>query len=172
MLDATHGPEFRAKAVPIGLGEFVISSGKQVALVCYGLGSCIGIAAYDPVSKVGGMAHVVLPDSSLGQGRENGAKFADTGVFRLISEMSIQGAVPSRIIVKLAGGAQMLSAAAFSNKLDIGRRNAEAVQQALAVMNVRVSCSDLGGNFGRTMILLLPEGKVIVSSIGLGEKEL
>lgn len=160
------------KTVPIGLGEMRVYRGDKLALVCYGLGSCIGVAAFDPVTRVGGMAHVVLPDSSLGQGGDTGAKFADTGIPRLIQQMSSLGAIPSRIIIKLAGGAQMLAVAALAGKLDIGRRNGEAVHKALVRLGTRVVSSDVGGNFGRTMQLLMPEGKVIVSSIGMGEKEL
>ncbi len=165
-------PEAHCKTFAIGLGELLVSRNCRMVLVCYGLGSCIGVAAYDTVAKVGGMAHVVLPDSSLGQSGDSGAKFADTGIPRLIQEMCSLGAVQSRIVVKLAGGAQMLAVAALAGKLDIGRRNVEAVQTALSKLGTRVVSTDIGGNYGRTMQLLLPEGKVVVSSIGLGENEL
>lgn len=161
----------KAQVVPVGLGECKAATGSGT-LVCYGLGSCVGVSLYDPVTEVGIMGHIVLPDSTLGQATSAPAKFADTGVPRLVEEALKRGARKERLVVKLAGGAQMLAVAALAGKMDIGRRNAEAVTRALQAQGLTIAAADLGGNVGRTMQLQLPGGRVSVSTIGQGEKVL
>lgn len=158
--------------VAVGLGELAIGSRPQELLVCYGLGSCIGIVAYDPVVRVGGMAHVVLPDSALSRGPDKDAKFADKAVPALLGRLVAKGASMARLVVKIAGGAQMLNTSSLASRLDIGLRNAEAVKAALVKAGVRLAAEDTGGNFGRTMRFFIDAGRVHVSTIGRGEKEL
>ena len=165
-------PPGKCEVLPVGLGELRVVRNSPAVLVCYGLGSCVGVAAWDPVAGVGGMAHVVLPDSALGQHLETPAKFADTAVPRLLGEMLAAGAIRSRLLIKLSGGAQMLLRSDQADRPDIGQRNAEAVLRAVAAAGLRVAGQDLGGNHGRTMQLHLPGGRVTVSTIGRGEKEL
>ena len=158
--------------IPIGLGDLEIVRSGGSTLVAYGLGSCIGIVAFDPALGVGGMAHVVLPDSSLGRGDDKPGKYADLAVPRLIRGLIALGAKKSRLIMKIAGGAQMLGMAGLSGKLDIGARNAEAVRQAVGREGLTLAAEETGGNFGRTMHFYLPAGRVTVVSMGRGEKEL
>ncbi len=165
-------PSDRVEVLPVGLGEFRVARNSPAMLVCYGLGSCVGVAAWDPVAGVGGMAHVVLPDSALGHHLEPPGKFADTAVPRLLREMLAAGALQSRLLIKLGGGARMLLRSDRGDRLDIGQRNAEAVLRAVEAAGLRVAGQDLGGNHGRTMQLHLPGGRVTVSTIGRGEKEL
>jgi len=72
-----------------------------------GLGSCIGVALRDPVTKVGGLLHFMLPDSSVIKNNTCSAKFADTGIDELVKLMVAAGASKSRLEAKIAGGAQM-----------------------------------------------------------------
>lgn len=158
--------------IPVGLGDLEIVRSGGSTLVAYGLGSCIGVTAFDPVLGAGGMTHVVLPDSSLGRGDDKPGKYADLAVPRLIRGLIELGGKKSRLILKIAGGAQMLGMAGLSGKLDIGGRNAEAVRQAVEREGLALAAEETGGNFGRTMHLYLPAGRVTVVSVGRGEKDL
>ena len=159
--------------LPVGLGEIKVSRSRQAMLVCYGLGSCVGIALWDPVARVGGMVHVVLPDSTQGRGGEAPGKFADTAVPALLSELTALGCSRSRLACRIAGGARMLNVSGGTpGKLDIGSRNGEAGRAALEQARVPLAAADLGGNYGRTVTLFAGTGRVLVSTVGRGEKEL
>lgn len=156
----------------VGLGDMRISRDPDEVLVCYGLGSCIGMAFYDPVLKLGALVHVVLPDSELGRGTEAPGKFADTAVPATLEEMSRFGAVAGRLQVRLAGGARMLQVSGVTHRLDIGARNVEAIRAALQGARLTVTAADTGGNHGRTMSLYIRTGRVVVGTAGRGEREL
>ena len=79
------------------------------SLTTLGLGSCVGVALYDPVTKVSGLLHCMLPDSTQFRNNTNVAKFADTGIDELIKQMKSLGANDSRLVAKIAGGAQMFA---------------------------------------------------------------
>lgn len=157
------------QATPVGLGEIKVSGSQHGLLVCYGLGSCIGIILYDPQTHVGGMAHVVLPDSALGRGQDMAGKFADTAVPRLVSEMLRLGAARSRLTARIAGGARMINVIGAGSRLDIGARNIEAVKAALETARVPLRGEDTGGSHGRTVQLFVGNGQLIVSTVGRGE---
>lgn len=162
-----------AETIPVGLGELKASAKKGQVLVCYGLGSCIGLALYDSVARVGTMVHVVLPDSSLSRGQEvPPGKFADTAVRAAIAEMIKLGAVRSRLTARMAGGARMLNVAGAGSKLDIGARNIDAVRAALQAEGLRLCAEDTGGSHGRTLQLFVDSGRLLVSTVGRGEKDL
>ncbi len=152
-------------SIIVGLGEVRVTKDPAAVLTCLGLGSCIGVSAYDPVAKVGGMAHIVLPSSS-GNGRNASPKYADVGVPLLLREMQAQGALRSRLIVKIAGGAQMSLAAGFAKAFKIGDNNVAAVDAALASERIAVRAAETGGNTGRTVRLYLESGRTIVSKAG------
>lgn len=159
-------------AVPIGLGALEVSRDPLSVLVCYGLGSCIGISAYDPATHTGGMVHVVLPDSAVGRPGDPPGKFADTAIPALIEQMLRHGAARSRLVLKLAGGARMLSVSGSSSKLDVGSRNLAAVKAVLAAQRLTATAEDCGGSYGRTVSLFIGSGRVQVSTVGRGEREL
>lgn len=158
---------------PVGLGELKVGSKPGQVLVCYGLGSCVGLTLYDPVAHIGAMVHVVLPDSSLTRGQEAPVgKFADTGVIAAIGEVMKAGAQRSRLVARIAGGARMLNVVGAGSKLDIGARNADAVRAALLLHKIRLTADDTGGNYGRTLQLFIGTGRLLVSTVGRGEREL
>lgn len=99
-------PAKQATTLMVGLGEVKISQDPAEVLTCLGLGSCVGVCMYDPVAKVAGMAHIVLPNSD-GKPDKAGGKYADTAVPLLLEMMLKRGAIKSRVIVKIAGGAQI-----------------------------------------------------------------
>lgn len=161
------------EAVPVGLGEWKAGTAPGLVLVCYGLGSCIGLTLYDRAARVGLMAHVVLPDSSLNRGPElTPAKFADTCVPFALNEMLRLGAMRSRITARFAGGARMLNVVGAGSALDIGSRNIEAMRLALQKAGVPVTADDAGGTYGRTLQLFVGTGRLLVSTVGRGEHEL
>lgn len=156
----------------IGLGEMQISGDPNVVMVCYGLGSCIGLSFYDPVAKIGALAHIVLPDSSLARDGDAESKYANTCVPFVLDKLLKKGAKANRLVVKIAGGAQVLQVSGMKNRLDIGNRNTEAVREAIMKAGLTLKCQDVGGNFGRTMQFFIGTGRIVIKTVGKGEKEL
>lgn len=157
--------------IGVGLGEMHWSRTPNTALVCYGLGSCVGIAAYDPLKKIGAMAHVVLPDSSIMRPGDSVYKYADTCVPALLKELERLGAERQRLQIKIAGGAQVLTVAGAA-RMDIGNKNIQAVKGALHREGLRLMAEETGGNYGRTFSLYIDSGKVTVKAVGKPEVEL
>lgn len=157
--------------IKVGMADYKVGK-NPASLISYGLGSCVGIALYDPLSKVGGLAHIMLPDSTQARSNENPAKFADTALPRMLDEVVKLGAVKSRIVAKIAGGAQMFVFANASDIMRVGERNAEAVRIILRNLDIKVIADDTGGNYGRTVELKLDSGIFRVKTIDKGEKEL
>jgi chemotaxis protein CheD len=159
--------------IAVGLGDIKCSNSRGSVLVCYGLGSCVGISMYDPRAHIGGMAHVVLPDSSILPGSDVPGKFADTAVPALLSRMLEMGAHKTSIVVRIAGGARMFtSSPGLSSVLDVGSKNVEAVKAALKASRLRLTGEDCGGNYGRTFHLFLAEGRASVRTLGRSEIDL
>ena len=158
--------------IAVGLGDMtVVTRDSDATLACLGLGSCVGIAAMDQQAGVYGMAHIVLPDSG-GRSTESKAKYADTGVPRLVDEMVAIGATKSHIHFKIAGGAQMALSNASNPVFKIGERNIEAVAEAAAAAGIRITSKELGGSRGRTLRLDADSGRVFVSEAGATPAEL
>ena len=158
--------------ITLGLGELRAATGADTVLACLGLGSCVAMCAYDPVSKVGGMAHMVLPRRGESTGQAVSAKFVDCGVPMLIEQMEQLGAKKSRLVVKLVGGAQMIANQNHNGVFHIGERNAETAKAVLADLGVPIRAVDTGGNRGRTVRLHLESGRLMVSSVGGPSHEL
>lgn len=135
-----------------------------------GLGSCVGVAIRDPVTKVGGLAHVMLPDSTaIRNSEQNIAKFADTGIVELVRKMELLGAKRNRMVAKIAGGATMF---AFKTKTDmvmIGERNVEASKKKLKELDIPIIAEDTGANYGRTVIFYPETGQFFIRAVGRTE---
>ena len=157
--------------IVVGLGEVKVSRDNSTILACLGLGSCVGISAYDPQSGVGGMAHIVLPSSSGKAGKES-PKYADIGVPLLLKERRKIGASIPRIIVKIAGGAQMSQAPGLNGVFKIGVKNIDAVRSALEREGIPLAQAETGGHMGRTLKVYIESGKTFVSQAGSEAKEL
>ncbi|WP_131919043.1 chemotaxis protein CheD [Heliophilum fasciatum] len=139
-------------------------------LMTAGLGSCIGICLFDPVAKIGGLAHIMLPLSTQARSSDNKAKFADTAIPVLVDDMIKLGASKSRIVAKIAGGAQMFAFPGTSDVMRIGDRNAESVVNGLKKMNIPLLARETGGNFGRTIELNTTTGMLHIRTVDRGEK--
>ncbi|WP_425060880.1 Chemoreceptor glutamine deamidase CheD [Sporomusa carbonis] len=160
-----------AELIKVGMADYKVGRSPD-SLISYGLGSCVGIALFDPIAKIGGLAHIMLPDSTQARSADNPAKFADTALPLMLNEIIKLGAVKSRVTAKIAGGAQMFT---FTNTTDImrvGERNAEAVRFVLKKLEIKLMAEDTGGNYGRTVELKLDNGIFRVKTIDKGEKEL
>lgn len=161
------------QTVPVGLGEVKVGNRPDQVLACYGLGSCVGLALYDAVARVGVMLHVVLPSSRLS--REKPAlpgKYADTGVAAAVTAAVQAGADRSRLVARIAGGAKMFDVGNSNPERDIGARNVEAVRAALEQQRIPLLAGDTGGSYGRTLMLYVGTGRLLVSTVGRGEREL
>jgi len=135
------------------------------------LGSCIGVALYDRNCNLGGMAHIVLPSSSIQGDVTTPERFADTGLPIMIEKFKLLGGNMMTSFIKIAGGARMFEFNSIT-ALDIGGRNIEAVKKALDNLNLRINAQDVGGTNGRTFKLHIEDGRVTSRAIGLKEIEL
>ncbi len=140
------------------------------ALTTLGLGSCIGISLYDPFSKVAGMAHCMLPDSTQISNNTNVAKFVDTAIIKLIKDMTLLGGRKERMKAKLAGGAQMFAFDSTNAAMRIGDRNIEASIKVLRQLGIPIVAQEVGENYGRTIELYSEDGRLVVKTIGHGNK--
>lgn len=137
--------------VKVGIADMNIVNSPQLIRTS-GLGSCVGVVIYDQMRQIAGMAHIMLPDSSLAKnGRLNEAKYADTAIKKLITDLVKKGARPSALRAKIAGGAQMFQFSSTSDIMRIGPRNVEAVKHELYESRITIVGEDVGGNNGRTI---------------------
>jgi chemotaxis protein CheD len=140
------------------------------AITTLGLGSCVGIVLYDPIRKIAGMVHVMLPDSTKIINNENKAKFADTGIDLLISQMIAIGAERRSLVAKIAGGAQMFAFSANNDMMRIGDRNVEATKHKLQELGISLKAEDTGANYGRTIEFYPETGLLLIKSVGKEKK--
>lgn len=142
-------------------------------LTTLGLGSCIGIAIRDPITKIGGLAHIMLPDSTaIRNAGMNVAKFADTGIEELVRQMVAMGANKSRMTAKLAGGATMFAFSGRSDMVQVGVRNAEACVKKLNELNIPILAQDTGGSYGRTVVFYPEMGIYVIRAVGKPEQSI
>jgi chemotaxis protein CheD len=147
-----------------------ISKNTDDVLVTYSLGSCVGLALYDPVAKIGGLVHCMLPLSSIdpAKAKNNPCMFTDTGVPTLIQEMLNVGAVKNRLIAKVAGAASLLDE---KGTFKIGERNYIVLRKVLWKNNILIAADETGGTIPRTVFLYMDTGRTTVKSRG-EEREL
>jgi chemotaxis protein CheD len=155
----------------VGISDLKISNNIDDVLVTYALGSCVGITVYDPMVKVGGLLHFMLPESSLDMRKagENPAMFADTGIPLLFKTCYELGARKKRMIVKVAGGASILD---DTNFFRIGQKNVTAMKKLFWKNNVLIEGEDTGSNCNRTFSIHISTGKVFVRTAHNGTREL
>lgn len=158
------------KVIRVAIADMAVARAPTL-LVTIGLGSCVGITLYDPVVRVGGMAHILLPYQNKSRAQDNPAKFVDSALPVLIEKMIAQGAVLKRLQAKLAGGAQMFaSKGSVSEIFQVGRRNVEAARAVLQAAGIKLVAEDTGGNHGRTLEFDTTTGLLRIKTIAHGEK--
>ena len=153
------------EVVKVGMADLNICKAPDV-ITTLGLGSCIGLTLYDPVTKVGGMVHYMLPDSTKVRNNSNIAKFGDTGIRELLRRVTAAGAVRTRLVAKIAGGAKMFEVSGLSDVGNIGARNAEVAKIILKELGIRLIAEDTGLNYGRTVELHCDTGEFFIKAVG------
>lgn len=157
--------------VVIKVGMADLKTGKAPDIITtLGLGSCIGIALWDPTTKIGGLAHVMLPDSTKIRNNSNIAKFADTGITELVRQMEALGVPRKRMVAKIAGGAKMFEVSGTTSVGNIGEKNAIASKQKLRELGIRLLAEDTGLNYGRTVELNCANGDYVIKAVGKSVK--
>jgi chemotaxis protein CheD len=153
----------------VGVADMKVSNNPDGVLVTYSLGSCIGVAIYDPVARVGGMLHFMLPESGMDRNKADKKPFmfADTGIPKLFKSVYELGGNKQRMRVIVTGGSQVMDQHGFFN---IGKRNQMAVRKIFHRNNVIVDYSDVGGNSNRTLRLAVKDGQASLKVSGQGEK--
>ena len=145
--------------IVVGMADCRIAEGAGQVLATFALGSCIGLAIYDPQTKVGGLLHYMLPDSTIdpARGKANPFMFADTGIPLLLEQVCGRGAVKRRLVVRAAGGAQMMDQ---ENVFEIGKRNYLALRKILWKSGILLHAEAIGGVRSRTVRLDTSSGKM------------
>lgn len=151
--------------IHVGIGEYKVAANPG-RLVTLGLGSCVGIGMWDPVSKIGGLLHIMLPNSKEFSRLNKPQKYADLGIPMMYNELLKMGASRYRLTAKLAGGAQMFSGLDKNRLFNIGERNVKASRVLLKELNISIIGEDVGGGKGRTMYLDVCSGQVLIKTLG------
>lgn len=157
--------------IKVGMADLNCTRSPGV-LTTLGLGSCVGICLYDTSTKISGMAHIMLPSSLQIKNNSNIAKFADTGIVKLVEDMQRLGANRNKLVGKIAGGAQMFNFNDSSDIMRIGSRNVVATKEVLRELNIPIIAEDTGGNHGRTIELYSDTGMLLIKTIGFGTKQI
>lgn len=154
----------------VDIADLAVTSDTNVSLITYSLGSCIGVSIWDPVAKVGGMLHYMLPEATVSpeKAKSNPAMFADTGIPKLFRAAYELGAVKKRLVVKIAGGSQLLD---DNGTFNIGKRNYLALRKIFWKNGVMIDAESVGGSISRTMKLVVGSGEVTLKTRG-GEQPL
>ncbi len=152
------------EVIRIGMAELAVSQ-APMKITTLGLGSCVGVSIYDLWARIGGMIHIMLPYSSMALKSENPAKFADTGLPLLIERLERLGASRDRMLAKIVGGAEMFKIDGHDDRLRIGARNIEAVEQIAQELALRIIARSVGGNTGKSIVLNIEDGSVQIRMI-------
>lgn len=154
----------------VGIADCKVSRDPGDQLVTYALGSCIAVMVWDQASKAGGMLHFMLPESGLDKKKaeQTPYMFADTGVPLLFQRVYGMGGQKRNLIVRIAGGAQVMDAGGVFN---IGKRNHLAVKKLLWKEGILVHAENVGGMVSRTVRMDLVNGRMTIREPGVPEYE-
>jgi len=158
------------KNVVVDIADLAVSKDPGTVLITYSLGSCIGVSIWDPVAKVAGLLHYMLPDSTISpeKAAKNPAMFCDTGIPKLFRAAYELGATKQRMVVKIAGGSQLLD---DNGTFNIGKRNYLALRKIFWKNGVMIKSENVGGSVSRTMKICVADGAVTLKTRA-GEKPL
>ena len=156
-----HYDRPRSKRV-VGIADMAVSADPSEVITTYALGSCLGVCVFDPVARVAGMLHLMLPQGALAPDKaaSNPLMFADTGIPKLFLSSYALGAKKERMVVVVAGGAS------FNMNEDadlaIGQRNVAMLKKVLWKNGVILKRHELGGGDPRNMSIDVRSGEVTV----------
>ncbi|MFP4112053.1 MAG: chemotaxis protein CheD [Candidatus Woesearchaeota archaeon] len=148
-----------SEEIMVDMGKYAVSASPDI-LVSLGLGSCVGVAIYDSEKKIGGLAHIMLPNiyDNAKNDTINQNKFADVALPNMLKDLESKGCNKARLKAKIAGGAHMFSSLSLNDNMDIGKKNAEAVKIVLEEQSIPITVNETGGNLGRTIRFDLSNG--------------
>jgi chemotaxis protein CheD len=149
----------------VGISEYVISSDPDDVLVTYSLGSCVGLALFDPTAGVAGLLHAMMPLSSSNPEKAamNAAMYADTGSTTLLAEMFKAGATRANLVAKVIGASSQIDQ---GQMFRIGQRNHAVVRKVLWKNGILIAAEDVGGSTSRTVYLEVVSGRTQIKSEG------
>lgn len=152
----------------VGVADMKVSNNPAEDVITYSLGSCIGLVIYDPVVRVGGILHYMLPESAIAKEKavQKPFMFADTGIPRLFKTAYAMGAMKPRIKIFVAGGAEILDQNGFFN---IGKRNYLALKKMFFKNKVMIDKQEVGGNINRTVRIEIASGDIFLKTSGSKE---
>jgi chemotaxis protein CheD len=154
----------------VGMGEIKVAEPPH-RLVTLGIGSCIAVALYAADIKIGGLAHIMLPNLEEAHNKSNPTRFADVGIAMAIDEMTRRGAWIQNIRAKIFGGANMFPEIIPSGSpMDVGKRNILATREELESRNIEIIAEEVGDHMGRTVLFDTKDGSVLVKTAHLGNR--
>lgn len=162
--------------IAVGMGDYKVTNGIN-KLITRDLGSCVGIAMWEPETGIGGLLHIMLPeyvhngfDDTTHYGLVNPAKYADTGIDELVHTLVQRGANRRRLVAKIAGGAHMIACIGDTERLDISSQNAEAVKKKLGELGIPILAEEVGGHHPRTLVFDTTTGTLRILTAGRTDK--
>ena len=166
----SNATEPLVQEIRVKVADYAVANGNAV-ISTIGLGSCVAIMLYDASSRMGALAHILLPSEGLSLDSDNRAKFPSTAVPLLLEEMRKRGTW-GRPIAKIVGGASMFASLLPSGGINMGERNVEATKRVLRLADIPLVASDTGGEHGRSVYFHVADGRVVVKSLKMGERVL
>jgi chemotaxis protein CheD len=157
-----------ARITRVSIGEFRVA-GAGERLVIHGLGSCVALLLHDPSARLSALGHFLLPEPPAGAEAPAG-RFASTGVPEMVAALRRRGAVPSRLVAKVTGAAQMFQYERRGEAEGIGARNLQVTLEALARLRIPIRGSDTGGSHGRTIAVDAGTGRMEVRAVRVEER--
>lgn len=148
----------------VRVGQIAVGGAADV-LVTLGLGSCVAVVIHDADARVGGMAHILLPEPGRDREAPNPARFATTAIPLLVGEIGKIGGEATRMRARLVGGASMFSSLMVSGSRSMGERNVDAAREALGSLGVPILAEEVGGDHGRSVRFRAGEGRLVISSV-------
>jgi len=154
------------KLINVGIADFQLASGNEVLRTI--LGSCVGICLYDPVKRIGGLSHIMLPVKK--SEKTSPKKYADTAIAMMLEDLKKKGAKKDNLIAKIIGGATMFNISENSMMGEIGKNNIVKVREILKAEGIDLVAEDVGGDYGRTIDFFVENGEIKIKSLGKDDK--
>jgi len=148
----------------VAISEWVVAESPEI-LVCYGLGSCLGIAVYDRANRIGGLAHTLLPSQPRDDTMRRPGRFVDSAIELIRNELIYRGSLPESLTAKIVGGANMFEMFNHPVGTGVGTRNIDAARATLGKLGIPLIGEDIGANFGRSMEFDLATGEVRICTV-------
>jgi chemotaxis protein CheD len=155
----------------ISIGEFEVAAGQD-RLTIYGLGSCVAVLLHDREAGLSALGHILLPTPPRDDAPGIPGRFAATAIPAMVEALAARGGHARRLVAKLAGAAQMFQFERVPEEEAIGARNLRAVLDTLERFGIPVAGRDVGGAYGRTIVVEGATGRMEVRAIRVEERVL